>query len=124
MNLINLLFSKQPGVGECPVDDGLEFIICEWFKLPPSDAEEWLFNPINEEPPKEAIDCCWCWLSSWSRGGDIGSDFILTGAGDDEEGGGVLLLTAKCGIALKDSNLLLAFNFTWSYSLPGVLKVS
>ena len=95
-----LLFFKQPGVGECPVDDGLEFIICEWFKLPPSDAEEWLFNPINEEPPNEAIDCCWCWLSSWSRGGDIGSDFILTGAGDDDEGGGVLLLTAKCGIAL------------------------
>jgi len=31
-----------------------------------------------------------------SRGGDIGSLFILTESGDDD-GGGVLLLTDKCG---------------------------
>lgn len=88
----------EPGVGvKWPVDEGREFIKCEWFKLLPNDvAEEWLMPP----PRDVTIDCCWCWLSNWSRGGDIGSAFILTGAGDEEEGGGVLFETAKWGIPL------------------------
>lgn len=39
-----------------------------------------------------ALRCGWC-----SLGGDIGSLFILTGNGEDDVGGGVLLDTAKCG---------------------------
>lgn len=96
-----------PGVGvKCPVDDGREFIICEWFiLLPKDDTDEWLTPIIDDVPPPRDVTidcCCWCWLSNWSRGGDIGSAFILTGAGDDEEGGGgVLFDTAKWGIPLK-----------------------
>lgn len=57
---------------------------------------------IDDDPPSDVtIDCCWCWLSIWSRGGDIGSAFILTGIGDEEEGGGVLFDTAKWGIPLQ-----------------------
>lgn len=93
-----------PGVGvKWPVDEGREFIKCEWFKLLPNDdaADEWVKPIIDDVPPSDVtIDCCWCWLSSWSRGGEIGSAFILTGAGDDEEGGGVLFDTAKWGIPL------------------------
>lgn len=90
----------SPGVGvKCPVDDGRELIIWEWLRVLP-----------NEFPPMPIIDealndCCW-WLSIWSRGGDIGSAFILTGMGD-EEGGGVLFDTAKWGIPLKTGKLLL-----------------
>lgn len=93
-----------PGVGvRWPVEDGREFIRCEWFKLlPKDDADEWVMPMIDDVPPSEVtIDCCWCWLSSWSRGGDMGSALILTGAGDDEEGGGVLFDTAKWGIPLQ-----------------------
>lgn len=86
-----------------PVDDGREFIMCEWFILLPSDADEWFPPRSDEDPPPSdvIIDCCWCWLSSWSRGGEIGSAFILTGAGEEEEGGGVLFETAKWGIPLE-----------------------
>lgn len=90
-----------------PVDDGLEFIKCEWFKLLPNDAaDEWVMPIIDDDPLSDVtIDCCWCWLSSWSRGGDIGSALILTGAGDEEEGGGVLFDTAKWGIPLKGEKI-------------------
>lgn len=80
--------------------------------------------PIIDEGPlsEVTIDCCWCWLSSWSRGGDIGSAFIFTGAGDEEEGGGVLFDTAKWGIPLKEqSKQRLAPNFPWTNALPGML---
>lgn len=120
-----LIHQNKPGVGECPVEDGLEFIIWEWFKLLPNDAaDEWLFKPIIDDPSEVTIDCCWCWLSSWSRGGDIGSAFIFTGAGEEEEGGGgVLLLTAKCGIPLeRRTQQSLATILNWMNALPGVLQ--
>lgn len=72
-----------------------EFIIWLWFKEFPIDVTEW-FSPMTEEDK----DWCDCWLSIWSRGGDIGSDLILTGVGDDG-GGGVLFDIAKWGIPLK-----------------------
>lgn len=81
-----------------PVELGREDIKCWWFRLFPN--EEWFKTDIVEEPPREVtIDCC-CWLSSWSLGGEMGSDFIFTGAGDEDEGGGVLFDTAKWGIPL------------------------
>lgn len=43
----------EPGVGvRCPVDDGLECIRCEWFKLLPSATDWELLCP----PPTWAID--------------------------------------------------------------------
>lgn len=88
---------------KCPVDDGREFIRCEWFKLLPSVPTVVCPIPIIEEPSDVTIDCwCWwcCWfIDIWSRGGDIGSALIFTGAGDDD-GGGVLFETAKWGIPL------------------------
>lgn len=84
-----------------PVEPGLEDIICEWLKLLPSD-EEWL---KADDPPKDVTIDWWCCPSNWSRGGEIGSDFIFTGTGDDDEGGGVLFDTAKWGIPLKFQKL-------------------
>lgn len=83
-------------IPEVGVKEERELIIWVWFKEFPIDvtAIEW-FPPTTEEDK----DCCDCWLRIWSRGGDIGSDFILTGWGE-EEGGGVLFEIAKWGIPL------------------------
>lgn len=77
-------------------EDEREFIICEWFReFPMLDVTtEWLISIRFDER-----DCCDCW-SIWSRGGDIGSDLIFTGTGEDG-GGGVLFDIAKWGIPLK-----------------------
>jgi hypothetical protein len=80
--------------------------------LPSEDdvALEWVM-PIIEDEPK---DCCCCWLSIWSLGGDIGSAFILTGAEEGEVGGGVLFDTAKWGIPLKWKSYVSEFRFLHS----------
>lgn len=104
--LVFVLFkmvTNLPGVG---VEEGLppppiikSCCWCEWAdKLFP--IEELLLArlivvtvvcPLEIDPPPLVPAC------NMSRGGDIGSDFIFTDAGEVAGGGGVLLEMAKCG---------------------------